>query len=389
MRKQEIDHILTRMLSVGDNISDLNITVGKPFQVESSGELIPVEIDPSFHKLTPFQTEIFALNLINQDHRLTETLLSEGSCDLAYELHGRGRFRVNIFSQMSNYSIVLRKLESKIPTLQKLKLPRAFEKMSVEKNGIILVTGSTGSGKTTSLAAVFNEINETKSIHIVTLEDPVEYQHPQKKATFNQREMGNDFDTFANGLRAALRQAPKVILVGEMRDRETVEIGLSAAETGHLVLSTLHTVDAGQTINRILGMFNTEEENQVRIRLADTVRWIACQRLLPKVGGGRVAAFEIMGTNLRIKDTILQGESEGKTYYEIISAGRAFDMITFDDYIIELYEKGMITEETAMAYASRKGIVGRGIDSVKSNRGEATTDIEELHVDNDYGKTRK
>ena len=389
MKKQEINYLLTRMLDAGDNISDLNITVGKSFQVESSGELIPVKIDPPFHKLTPFQTEIFALNLIKQDHRLTETLLSEGSCDLSYELHGRGRFRVNIFSQMSNYSIVLRKLESKIPTCQDLKLPKAFEKMALEKNGIILVTGATGSGKTTSLAAVLNEINETKSVHIVTLEDPVEYQHPQKKATFNQREMGNDFDTFASGLRAALRQAPKVILVGEMRDRETVEIGLSAAETGHLVLSTLHTVDAGQTINRILGMFNTEEENQIRIRLADTVRWIVCQRLLPKVGGGRVAAFEIMGTNLRVKDTILQGESEGKTFYEIIGAGKAFDMTTFDDYIVDLYEKGLITEETSMAYASRKGIVGRGIDSIKSGRGEATTDIEDLQVDNDYGKTRK
>ena len=389
MKKQEIDYLLARMLDAGDNISDLNITVGKPFQVESSGELIPVKIDPPFNRLTPFQTEIFAINLIKQDHRLTETLLTEGSCDLSYELHGRVRFRVNIFSQMSNYSIVLRKLESKIPTCKGLNLPKAFEKMALEKNGIILVTGATGSGKTTSLAAILNEINETKSVHVVTLEDPVEYQHPQKKSTFNQREMGNDFDTFASGLRAALRQAPKVILVGEMRDRETLEIGLSAAETGHLVLSTLHTVDAGQTINRILGMFRTEEENQIRIRLADTVRWIVCQRLLPKVGGGRVAAFEIMGTNLRIKDTILQGESEGKTFYEIIGAGKAFGMTTFDDYIVNLYEKGLITEETAMAYASRKGIVGRGIDFVKSGRGEATTDIEDLQVDSDYGKTRK
>jgi twitching motility protein PilT len=264
----------------------------------------------------------------------------------------------------------------------------AFEKMSQEKNGIVLITGATGSGKTTSLAAILNDINENKSVHIITLEDPVEYQHPHKRSTFNQREMGNDFDTFANGLRAALRQAPKVILVGEMRDRETVEIGLSAAETGHTVLSTLHTVDAGQTINRIIGMFSTEEEKQIRIRLADTVRWIVCQRLLPKVGGGRVAAFEIMGTNLRVKDAILNGESEGKTFYEIINAGKAFGMITFDDYIIQLYEKNLITEETAAAYASRKGIVGRGIDSVKSKRGEATTDIEELQVDRDYGKKR-
>ncbi len=389
MRKQEIDYILTKMLDVGENISDLNITVGKAFQVENSGQLVGVDIEPHYHELTSFQTEIFALNLINQDRRLTEILLTEGSCDLSYELPGKARFRVNIFSQSGNYSIVLRKLESRIPTFQGMKLPGSFKKMALEKNGIVFVTGATGSGKTTSLAAVLNEINETKSVHIITLEDPVEYQHPHKKATFNQREMGTDFDTFASGLRAALRQAPKVILVGEMRDRETVEIGLSAAETGHLVLSTLHTVDAGQTVNRILGMFNTEEENQIRIRLADTVRWIACQRLLPKVGGGRVAAFEIMGTNLRIKDTILHGESEGKTFYEIIQAGKAFGMTTFDDYIVELYEKGLITEETAMAYSSRKGIVGRGIDSLKSKRGETTTDIEELKVDRDYGKQKK
>ncbi|MBU1163456.1 MAG: PilT/PilU family type 4a pilus ATPase, partial [Proteobacteria bacterium] len=336
-----------------------------------------------------FQSEIFALNLLNQNRRLIENLISAGSCDLSYELPGKARFRVNIFSQRGNYSVVLRKLETKIPTCEELGLPAAFKKMAEEKNGIILVTGATGSGKTTSLAAVLNEINETKSVHIVTLEDPVEFEHPHNKATFNQREMGNDFDTFANGLRAALRQAPKVILVGEMRDRETVEIGLSAAETGHLVLSTLHTVDSGQTINRILGMFNTEEENQIRIRLADTARWIVCQRLLPKVGGGRVAAFEIMGTNLRVKETILHGESEDKTFYEIISAGKAFGMSTFDDYIIGLFEQGLITEETALAYASRRGIVSRGMDSIKSARGEATTDIKDLEVDVDYSKSGK
>jgi twitching motility protein PilT len=389
MKKQEVDHILARMLESFDNVSDLNITVGKAFQVESSGQLTPVDMEPAFPELTPFQTEIFALNLINQDRRLTESLLIEGSCDCSYDLPGKARFRVNIFSQLSNYSIVLRKLESKIPTVQDMNLPAPFLKMSEEKNGIIFITGATGSGKTTSLAAVLNEINEEKSVHVVTLEDPVEYQHPHKRSTFNQREMGNDFDTFANGLRAALRQAPKVILVGEMRDRETVEIGLSAAETGHLVLSTLHTVDAGQTINRILGMFPTEEDNQIRIRLADTVRWIVCQRLLPRVGGGRVAAFEILGTSLRVKDTILQGESDGKTFYEIIDAGEAFGMTTFDKFIVDLYEKGQITEETAMAYASRKGIVGRGLDMVKAGRGEATTDIEDLTVDTSYGKQKR
>ncbi len=387
MRKQELDYILNRMLDSNDNVSDLNLTVGKPLQVESSGELVRVDMDPAFENLTPFQTEVFALNLINQDRRLTDNLLNEGSCDLSYALIDKARFRVNVFSQSGRYSAVLRRLETEIPTLEGLKLPGAFKNVAQEKNGIVIVTGATGSGKSTSLAAVLNEINETKSVHVVTLEDPIEFQHPQKKSTFNQRELGGDFDTYANGLRAALRQAPKVILVGEMRDRETVEIGLSAAETGHLVLTTLHTVDAGQTINRILGMFSTEEENQVRIRLADTIRWIASQRLLPKIGGGRVAAFDILGSNIRVKDSILHGESEGKTFYEIQSTGNAFGMITFDEYIVGLYEQGLATEETAMAYASRKSIVGRGIDTVKSRRGEATTDIETLEIDTGYEKS--
>lgn len=388
MKKQEIDHLLARMLDSHDNVSDLNITVGKPFQVETSGDLAVVDLEPKFNEITPFQSEIFALNLINQSRRLTETLLLEGSCDSSYELPGKARFRVNIFSQRGSYSVVLRKLSPKIPTCQELGLPDAFLEMSKEKNGFILVTGATGSGKSTSLAAILNDINDVRSVHIVTLEDPVEYDHPHKKATFNQREMGEDFNSFSIGLRAALRQAPKVILVGEMRDRESLEIGMSAAETGHLVLSTLHTLDAGQTINRILGMFPTEEENQIRTRIADSIRWIVCQRLLPKVGGGRVAAFEILRTNLRVKDSILHGESEGKTFYDIMQAGKAFGMVTFDDYILALYEKGIIAQETAMAYASRKDVLGRGIDTIKTVRGEATTDIEDLKVDHDYGKRK-
>jgi len=389
MRKPEIDYILGRMLDSQQNVSDLNVTVGRPFQVESAGFLSGVELDPPFPRLTPFQAEIFALNLINQDRRLTEALLSQGSCDLSYELPRKARFRVNVFSQRGHYSVVLRRLQTRIPTLEDMNLPEVFRKMAGEKNGIIFVTGATGTGKSTSLAALLNEINEHQSVHVVTLEDPVEFSHPHKKATFNQREMGNDFDTFANGLRAALRQAPKVILVGEMRDRETVEIGLSAAETGHLVLSTLHTVDAGQTINRILGMFSAEEETQIRTRLADTIRWIVCQRLLPKEGGGRVAAFEIMGSNLRVKDTILHGESEGKTFYEIIEAGKAFGWTTFDDSIVELFRQGLISEETGKAYASNRGVVGRGVDSIKSSKGQATTDLGKLEVDRDYGKPRK
>jgi twitching motility protein PilT len=386
MKKQEIDHILVRMLDYHRDVSDLNFTVGKPLQVESSGELIAVDIKPVFKSLSPFQTEILALNLINQDRRLTETLLTSGSCDLSYGLPGKARFRVNVFSQGANFSIVLRKLESKIPTIEERGLPKAMYQIAQEKNGLVFVTGATGSGKTTSLAAVLDQINENKSVHIITLEDPVEYQHPHKKSTFNQRELGLDFDSYANGLRAALRQAPKVILVGEMRDRETVEIGLSAAETGHLVLTTLHTVDAGSTVNRVIGMFANEEERQIRIRMADSVRWIVCQRLLPRVGGGRVATFEILGSNLRVKDTILHGESEGKTFYDIMMASGAFGMLTFDSNLVELYEEGLITPETALAYASQRGIVGRGIDSIKSSRGEITTDIEKLEIDRTYNR---
>ena len=285
MRRQQIDYILTSLLESRDNVSDFNITVDKPFQVETSGQLMPVTFNPPIPKLTPFQTEVFALNLINGDRRLTRALLREGSCDSSYQLAGKARFRVNIFSQNGYYSTVMRQLANRVPTIEELGLPPAFLRMAQDRNGIILLTGATGTGKSTSLAAICNEINEKLAVHVVTLEDPVEYVHSQKRATFNQRELGVDFDAFASGLRAALRQAPKVILVGEMRDRETVEIGLSAAETGHLVLSTIHTVDAGQTINRIIGMFELEEERQIRIRLADTLRWVACQRLLPKVGG--------------------------------------------------------------------------------------------------------
>lgn len=387
MRKPETDHILTKMLESHPNISDLIITVNKPFQVDSAGKLVGVDLRPHFERLTPFQTEIIALNLINQDHRLMHDLIKEGSCDLSYELPGVARFRVNIFSQLGNYSIVLRKLESRVPSCDELGLPEAYYRIAREKNGIVLITGATGTGKTTSLAAIINEINEHNSVHIVTLEDPVEYTHPQKLSTINQRELGKDFDTFASGLRAAMRQAPKVILVGEMRDQESVEIALNAAETGHLVLSTLHTVDVGQTINRIIGMFPRDEENQIRLRLADAIRWIACQRLLPKIDGGRVAAFEVVSTSLRVKDVILHGESEGKTFHDIITQGKAFGMMTFDDCIIDLFEKGLITDNTAMGYATNRAVVNRGIDAVKKGRGEQTTTLGSLEVDRLYGKS--
>jgi twitching motility protein PilT len=386
MRKPEIDDLLSAMLDSHDNVSDLNITVDRPLQVEASGELVGVPVDPTIESLTPFQTEVIALNLVNNDRRLSEQLLRQGSCDSSYALPGKARFRVNIFSQRGSFSIVLRKLETKIPSIEELKLPEAFKKMPSEKNGLILITGATGSGKTTSLAALLNEINSTKSVHVVTLEDPVEYVHPARKATFNQRELGLDYDSFSSGLRAALRQAPKIILVGEMRDRETAELALKASETGHLVLSTLHTVNAGQAINRIVGMFDQEEEKQIRQRLAETIRWVVGQRLVPKVGGGRWAVHDILSNTIRSNELILNGESDGKTFYEIQEMGEPFGMMTFDQSLVRSYDNGIITEETAVAYATRRAVAQRGVDTIKQKRGERTTPIDGLKLDWEYGR---
>ena len=380
MRRNELDYILGNMLSTAAEVSDLNITVDKPLQIESLGQLLPVPIDPPIERLTPFQTEMIALNLIGGNPRLSEDLLRTGSCDTSYSLGTDARFRVNIFSQRGNYSVVLRKLNTQIPTLAELKMPDIFHSMAKEKTGLILVTGATGSGKSTTLAALLNEINETRAVHVITLEDPVEFVHPQLKSTFNQREMGNDFNSFANGLRAALRQAPKVILVGEMRDRETVEIGLTAAETGHLVLSTLHTIDAGQTVNRILGLFDPGEQEQVRLRLADTLRFIVSQRLVPKVQGGRMPLLEIMGHNIRTKDSIVQGEGEGRSFYEIIEMNYPFGWRNFDQACLDAYDQGLITEETALLYCTKRGPVTRGIDIIKKRRGETTSDVSNLHM---------
>src|SRR5437870_9902838 len=303
------------------------------------------------------------------DRRLMYDYLSGGSCDLSYSLSDEARFRVNIFRQRGNFAIVLRRLEATVPTLETLHLPIIFREIAKEKTGLVLVTGATGSGKTTTLAAMLNEINETQPIHVVTLEDPIEFVHPKLKATFNQRELGHDFNTYPNGLRAALRQAPKVILVGEMRDRATVEVALTAAETGHLVLATLHTVDAGQSINRILGLFSLGEEQELRVRLADTLRYIVSQRLAPTVGGGRQLLMEILGHNLRTEETIVLGEDEQRNFYEIIEASSPFGWMTFDQSILAAYENELITVDTAKLFASRKGRITRGIDLIQKARG--------------------
>ena len=362
------------MLASQPEISDLLFTVYRPLQVEAYGELKPVALDPPIEKLTPFQTETIALNIIGDNLWQIEDLLRHGSCDASYALSDKARFRVNVFAQRGNYSIVCRQLNATIPTLDQLKFPEIFKEIPKEKTGLVLVTGATGSGKSTTLAAILNEINGSKPVHIVTLEDPVEYVHTHNQATFNQRELGIDFDSYVNGLRAALRQAPKVILVGEMRDQDTVKIALSAAETGHLVLSTLHTINAGETINRILGMFEPDEQEQIRVRLADSLRWVVSQRLVPKVGGaGRFALLELMGSNLRTQEAIRLGESEGKTFYEIIEASYPFGWRTFDHACMEAFEQGTISEETTLLYCTKRSVISRAIDNIKKSRGEMTT----------------
>ncbi len=385
MLRAQLDHIISQVLDIAPETSDILFVPGKTLQAEVYGLLTDVKLNPDLGPLLPFQTEAVALCLMGQNMRVYRDFVQHGSADLSYQLSGRARFRVNVFNQRGSISIVMRQLSTTVPTMEQLSLPKMFQEMAKEKFGMILVTGGTGSGKSTSLAALIDRINELFPVHIVTLEDPVEYLHPHKQGTVNQRELGVDFDEFSSGLRSALRQAPKVILVGEIRDRETVEIAMSAAETGHLVLGTLHTSDAGQTINRIIGMFELSEELLVRTRLAESLKFVVGQRLLPKIGGGRVAAFELMRVNLRVKDLIVNGETEDKNYYGVIETSSAHGMVTFDQFIYDLFEGNRITEETAMLTGTDKAKLGQMIDKLKASRGEKVTDIEGLEFDTDYG----
>src|SRR6476619_4719307 len=352
MDRQTVDALLTGMLESADGVSDLLFIAGKPPLVEVHGRLTDFPIDTPESVMTPPLIENLAGLIMNGSERLSAEFANTGSCDCSYALENLARFRVNIFKQNGRHAIVMRKLQSEIPTLDVLGLPPIFREIIKEKDGIILLTGGTGTGKTTTLAAMINELNETQEIHIVTLEDPIEFYHTHRKAAISQRELGKDFPNFADGLRAALRQAPKAILVGEIRDRETLEIAMTASETGHVVFSTLHTINAGQTINRILGMFSREEEQQLRQRLAATLRYVVSQRLVNKIDGGRLLVTEIMGSSLRTRETITYGESENKSFQEIIEAGSSLGWHSFDQSIIGAYKAGLITEETALGSCS-------------------------------------
>ena len=386
MNKELIDALLAAMLESGAGISDLLFAVGKPPIVEQHGGLeeFPVDLPPD-GTLTEAHIADIAACLMNGQERLVNDLAVQGSCDCSYAVEGVARFRVNIFRQNGQTAIVMRKLATQIPTLEGLGLPPIFAEMVKEKNGIIFVTGSTGSGKTTTLAAMLNELNRTQRIHILTLEDPIEFLHPHQKALFNQRELGKDFSSFAGGLRAALRQAPKAILVGEIRDRETMEIAMTAAETGHIVFSTLHTINAGQTINRILGMFSKDEEQQLRQRMADTIRYVVSQRLVNKIGGGRLMVSEIMGSSLRTRETLLYGERENSTFQEIIEAGCTMGWHSFDQSLLNAYKADVITDETALIFCQHKNKMRRDIDMLQKLRNQLHDEPSGLSLEMKHG----
>jgi twitching motility protein PilT len=351
MKNFNLDAILEAMLKMSDRVSDLNFSVGRQPQVEIDGTLVPVNF-PGLPRLTPYQTEMIVMHMLRGDRELTRILVQNGSVDLSYSIPQKTRFRVNVFAQRGTYAIVLRVIPEGVPTLESLKLPKELVNVCKLKNGIVLVTGPTGSGKSTTLAAIINQINHDYAYHIITIEDPVEYMHKHVKSTVNQREVGSDTKTFALALRAALRQAPKVILIGEMRDVETIEIAMEAAETGHLVLSTLHTIDAAKTVDRIVGVFPKDQESQVRTRLAQSFRYIISQRLLPKVGGGRIAVMEILKSTMRTRDYILKGETEGRSLTDAMHDGQVDGMQTFDDELERLWLERTIPKDIALAYAS-------------------------------------
>jgi len=344
--------LITAMVKFNVRVSDLIISPFRPPQVELSGQLIAV---PGLGVLSAQDTARVAADLIGTNKRAAEILKNDGACDSSYSIPDLARFRINIFRQRGTYAIVMRIIPMTIPSFEDLKLPSQLKDIVGLKNGIVLVTGPTGSGKSSTLAAIIRLINETKAYHIVTIEDPIEFMHPHGKSTIHQRELHSDTSTFALALRAALRQAPKVILVGEMRDRETIEIALTAAETGHLVFSTLHTIDASKTVDRIIGTFESGDQQQVRTRLAASFQYFISQRLVPTIAGGRIAVLEILKSTMRTREYLELGEHEGRSLLDAMRDGELEGMQHFDGELEKLVRAGTITFGNAMLYASNAG----------------------------------
>ncbi len=346
--------MIMMMLDSGAGISDLIFSPGRPPQVEQHGRLMAVAI-PQLPMLQPEHTARVARELIAGNGQALLALHEHGACDMSYAIANCARFRVNVFKQRGTYAVVMRVISPTIPTIDGLGLPAALKEIASLKNGIVLVTGPTGSGKSSTLAAIIDLINETRPDHIITIEDPIEFLHLHKKATVHQRELHSDTPTFALALRAALRQAPKVILVGEMRDRETIEITLTAAETGHLVFSTLHTIDASKTVERIIGTFEAGDQQAIRGRLAASFRFFVSQRLVLKKDGGRVPVLELLKATMRTRDYIEQGDSEGKSLLDAMRDGALDGMQCFDDELEKLVRANVITMATALLYATNPG----------------------------------
>lgn len=379
-----LGELVGKTLAAAPNVSDILFAPDRPVQAEVYGKLVPILHDGFPEILAPFHTELLAEWLIGESPRHQSDLAVQGACDLAFELPGRARFRANVFRRRGSLTLVMRRLPTKIPSCADLGLPAPIREMAMAREGLVLVCGATGSGKTTTLAAMIDAINETRPVHVLTLEDPVEFVHRPKLATISQRELGVDFPSFAAGLRSALRQAPKVILVGEIRDRETVEAALRACETGHLVLGTIHAPDCGQSVNRVLGMFETADERLIRNRLASGLVGAVSQRLIPRIGGGRTAAFEIMVNALRVRECILNGETEDKTFYDIISSGAAFGMTSFDQSLGSLFESGQALEETVLAYASDRSALSRELAAARHAKGDGANKAPTLQLDLEY-----
>jgi twitching motility protein PilT len=344
------DAMIKTMLAAGEGISDLVFSPGRPPQVEKFGELTGVEV-ADLPLLEPEHTARVARELIRGNEHALRTLKESGAVDLSYSVSNFARFRVNVFRQRGSFAIVMRVIATRIPTLEDLKLPASLKQIASLKNGIVLVTGPTGSGKSSTLAAVINLINESRAEHIITIEDPIEFLYTHKKATVHQRELHSDTPTFS----LALRQAPKVILVGEMRDRETMEIALTAAETGHLVFSTLHTIDASKTVERIVGTFDSSDQHAIRTRLAASFRYFISQRLVPKVGGGRIAVLEVLKSTMRTRDYIERGDEEGRSLLDAMRDGELDGMQHFDGELEKLARAGIITTANALLYATNAG----------------------------------
>lgn len=350
----DVSPIIEQMLLISENVSDLNFSTGQKPQVEINGTLYSAS-PLGLGKLTAFQTEMIAMALLRDNPEAANHLAKTGTADLSWTLPARSRFRVNIFQQRNSYSIVMRVIPHEIPNFESLQLPPQLSEICDLRNGLVLLTGPTGSGKSSTLAAIIDRINSSKSYHVVTIEDPIEFLHTHRKCTINQREVGSDTKDFASALRAALRQAPKVILVGEMRDLETTEIALEAAETGHLVLSTLHTIDASKTVDRIIGMYPKNEEKVIRTRLAQTFRYIVSQRLIPRADNkGRIAAVEVLKSNPRTREYIEKGEEQGKSLLDAMRDGEIDGMQDFDTVIRKMIEKELVTLEDGLSFATNQ-----------------------------------